>query len=416
MRSFHAGLLLVTLLTAHVDAADSWNNWRGPNLNGVAADGDYPTKWAADENVAWKIKLPGLGGSTPAIWGDHIFVTAGVDGENLTIAYDRQGKELWRTSVGDERSGKHRKATGSNPSPVTDGKYVFVYFKSGDFACLDFDGKLNWHVNLQERYGEDTLWWDLGTSPILTQEHVVIACMHSGPSYLAAFDKQTGKTIWKQERNMDAPEEANQSYSTPVVTMHEGQEVIVVLGADHVTAHSAKTGKQLWLVGGLNPTQNGYFRSISSPVISGDVVVAPYARGSSLTAVRLGGEGDVRGSHVLWESVSISSDVPTPAAKDGRVYVLADKGRVACLNAESGDVVAELKLEKHRDAFSASPIIAGKHLYLTREDGKTFVVEIGDGLKLVAENELDSFTVASPAFVDGQILIRTSEYLYCIGD
>jgi outer membrane protein assembly factor BamB len=135
-----------------------------------------------------------------------------------------------------------------------------------------------------------------------------------------------------------------------------------------------------------------------------------------LTAVRLGGKGDVRGSHVLWESESISSDVPTPAAKDGRVYVLADKGRIACLNAESGDVVAELKLEKHRDAFSASPIIAGKHLYLTREDGKTFVVEIGDGLKLVAENELDSFTVASPAFVDGQILIRTSEYLYCIGD
>ena len=114
MRSFHAGLLLVTLLTAHADAADSWNNWRGPNLNGVAADGDYPTKWAADENVAWKIKLPGLGGSTPAIWGDHIFVTAGVDGENLTIAYDRQGKELWRTSVG-------RAAAGGSSSLPTSG-------------------------------------------------------------------------------------------------------------------------------------------------------------------------------------------------------------------------------------------------------------------------------------------------------
>lgn len=415
MRLWIQGLLLVAAWAIQAQAADNWTNWRGPGQTGVAGKGEYPLRWSSDENVAWKVKLPGLGGSTPVVWDNRIFVTAGVDGENLVIAYNRKGEELWRTPVGKERAGKHRKATGSNPSPVTDGDSVFVYFKSGDFACLDMDGKPLWHVNLQDKFGEDTLWWDLGTSPILTQEHVVVACMHSGPSYLAAFDKKTGQSVWKQERNMDAPEEANQSYSTPVVTMHDGKEMIVVVGADHITGHDAKTGKQLWLVGGLNPTQNGYFRSISSPVVSDDIVIAPYARGSSLTAVRLGGQGDVRDSHVVWESEVISSDVPTPASKDGRVYVLADKGRVACLDAKSGQVVTELTLEKHRDAYSASPIIAGNHLYLIREDGKAFVVELGDELKVVGENELGSFTVASPVFVDGQILIRTSEYLFCIG-
>lgn len=415
MRLWIQGLLLVAAWAIQAQAADNWTNWRGPGQTGVAGKGEYPLRWSSDENVAWKVKLPGLGGSTPVVWDNRIFVTAGVDGENLVIAYNRKGEELWRTPVGKERAGKHRKATGSNPSPVTDGDSVFVYFKSGDFACLDMDGKPLWHVNLQDKFGEDTLWWDLGTSPILTQEHVVVACMHSGPSYLAAFDKKTGQSVWKQERNMDAPEEANQSYSTPVVTMHDGKEMIVVVGADHITGHDAKTGKQLWLVGGLNPTQNGYFRSISSPVVSDDIVIAPYARGSSLTAVRLGGQGDVRDSHVVWESEVISSDVPTPASKDGLIYVLADKGRVACLDAKSGQVVTELTLEKHRDAYSASPIIAGNHLYLIREDGKAFVVELGDELKVVGENELGSFTVASPVFVDGQILIRTSEYLFCIG-
>jgi outer membrane protein assembly factor BamB len=415
MRLWIQGLLLVVAFGSQALATDNWTNWRGPSLTGVAGKGAYPIEWGPDENVAWKVELPGLGGSTPAVWGDRIFVTVGVDGENFVVAYDRKGQELWRTPVGKERAGKHRKATGSNPSPVTDGESVFVYFKSGDFACLDPSGKLVWHINLQEKFGEDTLWWDLGTSPILTREHVVVACMHSGPSYLAAFDKKTGQSVWKQERNMEAPEEANQSYSTPVVTMHDGKEVIVVLGADHITGHDAKSGAQLWLVGGLNPTQNGYFRSISSPVISDDVVVAPYARGGSLTAVRLGGQGDVRDSHVVWESEAISSDVPTPASKDGRIYVLADKGRLACLDAQSGQVLSELTLPKHRDAYSASPMIAGNYLYLIREDGTAFVVELGEELKVVAENELGSLTVASPVFVDGQILIRTSEYLYCIG-
>lgn len=417
-------LVLVTLFVGSVffanqSWADQWPSWRGPENNGVAPDGDYPVRWGADEGVAWKFTLPGKGASTPVVWGDRIFVTCAVDGENSLICLDREGELQWSKTVGQERKGKHKKATGSNSSPVTDGERVFVYFKSGDLACFDFDGKSLWHENLQEKFGKDTLWWDLGTSAVLTKENLVVACMQSDNenlenSYVAAFDRMTGKLVWKQARNMKAPNEANQSYSTPQVVEFEGTETIVVLGADFITAYSASDGKELWRVGDLNPKQDQYFRSISSPVVADGIVVAPYARGNSLTAIKLGGSGDVTDSHVLWSIDGPSSDVPTPVAKNGRVIVLTDKGIVAALDISTGEKHWELKLEKSRDGFSASPILVGTHIYATREDGTTFVVETtGDTPKLVSKNVIDEFTVATPVFSDGQVLIRTRQNLYC---
>ena len=401
-----SGLSLVS------DASD-WTNWRGPASRGVV-EGDYPIRWNSSESVAWTYEIPGRGGSTPVELGDLIVLTTGAEERNWVLALDHTGKEVWRTEVGTERAGKHQKGSGSNPSPVSDGEHVFVYFKSGDFACLDRGGKVVWHRNLQADYGEDTLWWDLGTSPILSSQHVIVACMHSGPSYVAAFDKRSGEVVWKQDRNLPAPEEANQSYSTPIVVEQDGRETIVVLGADHVTAHDAQTGETLWTVGGLNPEQNGYFRSIASPVATSDLIIAPYARGSSLTAIRLGGSGDVTKSHVAWASTAISSDVPTPAYYEGSVYVLDDKGRVARINPQDGKVVEELELERNRFAYSASPIIAGEHLYALREDGTTFVVHLGDKMEVVSKNELEEMAVASPAFIDGRILIRAGGKLWCL--
>ena len=170
--------LVFSLLLTSSTHADNWPAWRGPTLNGVAPGKNFPTRWSSTENVAWKAALPGVGGSTPIVWGDRIFVTCPDNGLNATLCFTRKGQRLWQTTLGKESPGKHKKGSGSNPSPTTDGEHVFVYFKSGDFACLDFDGKVVWKKNLQEKYGEDTLWWDLGTSPMLTKNHVVIACMH----------------------------------------------------------------------------------------------------------------------------------------------------------------------------------------------------------------------------------------------
>lgn len=415
MKRLVAGLLLCAALVAVVEAGN-WPSWRGPGFNGVAAGKGYPTRWSKTENVLWKASLPGKGASTPMVWGEQIVLTCGIEGKNGVLCLDRNGKQLWQALVGSERAGKHKKATGSNPSAATDGKHIYVYFKSGDLACLDFAGKVLWQHNLQQMYGEDTLWHDLGTSPVLTTAHVVVAVMHSGPSYLAAFDKETGKPAWKQDRNLDAPSEAAQSYSTPVLVQEEGRETLVVLGADHVTAHNAATGKELWRVGGLNPTGQMYFRSISSPVVSDGIVVAPYARGATVTAIRLGGSGDVTKTHIAWTRDKLGADVPTPAAMGGKVYLCTDRGELACLDLHTGKTLWSGTAVKNRGAFSASPVLADGKIYITREDGTTFVLEQGNEFKVLATNELpDEFVVATPVFVDGRILIRTADHLYCIG-
>lgn len=421
-------LLWMICLTLPAMAAD-WPNWRGPTQNGVAPPGDYPIQWNATENVAWKLPLPGKGASTPIVWNRQIFLTYGKDGNNALAAVDGNGKLQWEALIGRERPGKHaKKGTGSNPSPTTDGKLVFAYFKSGDLACVDMKGKVVWQKNLPKEYGEEhlwsnpnekdwPLWWDLGTSPVLTKDCVVIAVMQSGPSYLLALDKETGDEIWKQDRNLKAPVEAAQSYTTPVVAAGpDGQETIYVLGADHITAHNGATGAELWRVGGLNPTQNGYFRSIASPVLSGDILIAPYARAETVTAVKLGGKGDVTKSNVAWFKDNLGTDVPTPAAHEGRVYLCTDKGELACLNPLTGDVMWREQLPKSRHAYSASPLVAGGHVYLTREDATTFVVKAGDQFELVSTNELPGeYVVATPIAVDGRILIRAFDHLYCIG-
>lgn len=414
MRFSLAAVLFCGLAVAVVQA-DNWPNWRGPHANGVASGTNYPLVWNNKDGVLWKASLPGKGASTPIVWGDKIFLTCGVEGQNTLLCLDRAGKMQWKATVGQERAGKHKKGTGSNPSAVTDGQLVYAYFKSGDLAALDFDGKIVWQQNLQQLYGADTLWWDLGTSPVLTKQDVVVAVMQSGPSYLVAFDKASGQLHWKQDRNLDAPSEAAQSYSTPLVLDDAGREILVVLGADHVTGHDAATGSELWRVGGLNPTGDQYFRSICSPVAADGIVVAPYARGASVTAIRLGGSGDVTKTHVLWTKQKIGADVPTPAIKDGKVYLLTDKGVLNCLDLQTGETIWSGQFDKNRNAYTASPILADGRIYLTREDGTTYITALNE-FRLLSTNHLEGeFIVATPVFTDGRILFRTAENLYCIG-
>lgn len=310
------------------------------------------------------------------------------------------------------------KGSGANPSPVTDGKHVYAYFKSGDLACLDFSGKIIWQTNLQKRFAEDTLWFDLGTSPLLTGNHLVIACIQSGPSYLVAFDKNSGEIDWKVDRMFNAPEEANQTYSSPILYEENGQQRIVTLGADHVTSHNAENGELVWSIGGMNPDEDGYFRSISSPVVSRDYVVIPYSRGRTLRAIQKGGKGDVTDENVKWviDIKKETSDIPTPIATEDRVYYIADKGIMVCLDVKTGEALWKEQLEKHRKVFSSSPTLVDGKIYATREDGTTFVLKAGDEFQLLAKNEMDDFTIATPVFVDGQILFRTSGQLFCIGN
>ncbi len=412
-----AEVCLAVLLAINVASAGNWPTWRGPQGNNVVRGTDFPTSWGETENIAWKVKLPGWGTSTPAIWGDRVFVTCADEdnNKNALLCLDRKGNQLWRADFGDMVQSRNRKAGGANPSPVTDGAHVFAYYKSGDLACVDFEGKTIWKKNLQDEYGRDRLNWDLGTSPILTKDFVIVAVMHAGPSYVVALEKQSGDVAWKQDRDLGAPGEARDSYSTPILITKDEQECVTVLGADHVTTYSAADGNELWRVSGLNPDQRFNFRSIASPVASDEIVFAPYARGATLTAIRWPEARDTK-AEVIWAIRGTSADVPCPIAYDGKVYVCGDRGDVSCIDAESGDVIWEERLPRNRYPYSASPVIAGGKLYATREDGTTFVLELGDPPKLAATNVLRENTYATPAFVDGQIFLRTSDYLFCISE
>lgn len=414
--------LLGVLLVTGVSLAGDWPNWRGPNGNGTADGTGYPTEWSAEKNIIWKYELHGRGASTPSVMGDSIFLTTTIDGQNVVIGLGTDGKERWSKNLGAAVEGKPGKdGTGANPSTVTDGTYVFAYFKSGDLGCFTVAGELQWQKNLQAEYGEDTLWWDLGTSPVLTRDAVVVACMQTGPSYVVAFSKADGSVIWKHDRNLDAPEEAAQSYATPTVVEEAGQQQIIVLGADHVTAHDAATGKEIWRVGGLNPTGHKYFRSIASAAVSDGFVIAPYARGESLTAIRMGGSGDVTSSHVEWFNQTTSGDVPTPAISNGRIFICRDggdaRGTIDCLDLLTGKSIWSGQLPRNRNTYRSSPTVADGKLYVARQDGTVFVLDAtGNEFKILAQNTIaDEHTVATPVGVDGRIILRTDGHVYMIG-
>ena len=418
-------ILVAILCTGSSLTAEDWTSWRGSNGNSLAEGAGYPTKWSADSGIVWKAEIPGVGASSPVVSRGHVFLTSTLDNKNQVSCLTMEGKVKWTKTLGKSIEGKRGKdGTGANPSAVTDGEHVFVYFKSGDFACFDFAGTLKWETNVFQRFAEvtsETLWWDLGTSPVLTSDAVVIAMMHSGPSYLAAFRPSDGELLWKQDRQTDAPREAAQSYTTPVVTTNpNGLEIIVVTGADYVTGHEASNGKELWRVGSLNPKSNEYFRSISSSVSDGNVVVAPYARGDSLTTIQLGKLADGQ-ARITWDKTKTSADVPTPVIQGDRVFVLRDvkkaRGTVDCINLKTGDTIWSGQLPAHRTTYRASPVYADGHLYATRQDGTVFVLDAtADDFKLVSENKIaDAHTVSTPAFVDGKILLRSGETLYCIG-
>jgi outer membrane protein assembly factor BamB len=409
---------LTMMLSMPAFGDDHWPQWRGPLGTGVAAEGDYPETFSAEEGLMWKVALPGRGSSTPAVWGEKVLVTCSIDGQDGLVCYDLKGEEKWRRQFGDERAGKHRNGTGSNPSPATDGEHVVVYFKSGNLACLDLDGNPKWKINLQDLHGEDTLWWDLGTSPILAGDKVIVAVLQAGDSYLAAFQLADGSLAWKQPRTYERPEESDQAYTTPQIVEIDGRDVLVTWGADHLTGHDPATGKLLWECGGFNPENQGYWRVIASAAISDGMAIVPYGRGEYLAGVRLGGQGDVTKSNRVWEKrgKGIGADVPTPVVVGKRAYVLSDSGRILCLDVQTGDEIWTANLPRNRNRFFASPVMAGDKLYLAREDGMVFVGRVNEkGFELLGENAMGEQLIATPVPVDDTVILRGAEHLFRVG-
>ena len=408
--------VVLSLAAPAVGLAGNWPQWRGPFLNGTSDERNLPLKWSPEENVAWKLQLPDRSGSTPIVWGNHVFLNV-AEGDDLFLwAVDkRQGAALWKQRLGGGNK-RMRKHNMSSPSPVTDGRHVWIMTGTGVLKAFDFAGKEVWARDIQKDYGEFGLNWGYASSPLLHEDSLYVQVLHGmrtdEPSYVLRVNKATGKTVWKVDRPTDAIQESPDSYSTPALLRHGKATEIVVTGGDVVTGHDLATGKELWRGKGLNPENAPFYRIVASPIVYDGVVYAP-TRVKPLLAFRAGGRGDVTASHLLWSTPN-GPDVPTPVTDGKYFYIVNDKGIVYCLDAKTGkEVYGQQRLKP--GTYSASPVLADGKIYVTSEDGLTSVFKAGPAFEVLAENSLGEYCLSSPAVSDGQLFIRTAGALYCIG-
>jgi outer membrane protein assembly factor BamB len=369
MRRLFLASSLVVMSAAAVNA--NWPQWRGPDLNGVSAERNLPLKWTAAENVAWKLAMPDRSGSTPIVWGERVFLNV-AEGDELSLwCVDRsKGAVVWKRKLGGGNM-MMRKHNMASPSPVTDGKSVWVMTGTGVLRGFDFEGRELWARDIQKDYGAFGLKWGYASSPLLYEDSLYVQVLHGmttdDPSYVMRVDKKTGKTLWRVERPTDAVSESPDAYTTPTLLRVGKATEIVVSGGDYVTGHDPATGKELWRAGGLNPERNPNNNVVSTPVTDGKLF-----------------------------------------------YVVNDRGIVWCFDAKTGKEVYGRQRVKP-GSYSASPVLADGKIYVTNEDGVTSVIKAGPQFEVLAENDLAEYTLSSPAISEGQLFIRTSGYLYAIG-
>ncbi|MGB2717865.1 MAG: PQQ-binding-like beta-propeller repeat protein [Vicinamibacterales bacterium] len=411
---FFSSIAIATL------SAENWPQWRGPAMNGISAERGLPLKWSTEENIAWKLPMPGRSGSTPIIWNEMIFLNIGTaDGSGdleLWALNRNDGKTLWKGAIA---GGNHieRKQNMSSPSPGTDGRTVWVMTGVGVLKAFDFKGKELWARDIQKDYGRFGLNWGYASSPLLEDGDLFVQVLHGmktdDPSYILRIDGETGKTLWRVERPTKAIRESPDSYTTPALLRYGNTKEIVITGGDVVTGHDPASGKELWRVDGLNPTNNPNFRIIASPLVAGDLVIAP-TRERPMLAIKAGGRGDVTTTHKIW-TFDNGPDVPTPVSDGKLVYTVNDRGIAFALDLQTGKVVYGPERLKS-DSYSASPVLAEGRIYITSEnEGVTSVYKAGPTFELLAQNPLNDYCLSSPAMSEGQIFIRTTGHLWAIG-
>lgn len=399
-------------------AAEDWPHWRGPTRDGISLETGLPTRWSPTDNVQWRIAMPDRSGATPIISGETIFLNV-ADGEgNLFLwTLDRKDGSLrWKQFLSDGDA-RQRKQNMSSPSPVTDGKHVWVMTGTGMLRAFDFDGSQTWERDIQKDYGRFGLNWGYASSPLLLDGFLYVQVLHGmktdEPSYLLKIDASSGKTLWHVERPTNAIRESPDSYSTPALLEYDGQREIVITGGDVVTGHDLETGQELWRADGLNPDNDPNYRIVASPIVMDGIIYAP-TRVKPMLALKSGGRGDITTSHLLW-AFNNGPDVPTPVTDGKYLYIVNDKGITFCLDAKSGAVIWGPE-RIASGIYSSSPVLADGKIYVTSEDGITTVMKAGPEFGVLSENDLESYTLSSVAVSQGQLFMRTEDFFYCIGE
>jgi outer membrane protein assembly factor BamB len=410
-------------------SAGNWPQWRGPSGDSVSAEADLPLRWDEKTNVVWKCPLPGEGASTPAIWGNAIFLTAQDGDRLLLLRIDKPaGRIAWTRQVGsgevprEKPAGRrgqqkfHKLHNLASPSPVTDGERVIAHFGNGDLAAYDFAGQALWRHNLQKDFGRYTIWWGHANSPVLYEDLVISVCMQDSladldggraVSYLVAHDKRTGEEKWRTVRQTEALAEQCDAYTTPVFRRGKDRLELIVMGANQLDAYDPATGRQLWFLPGL---VGG--RLITGPTVAGDRVYATQGMRGPLLAVRPEGNGRLPPEAVVWKETQGTPDSSSPVLWGDSIFWVADNGVAQCRDARTG----ELKWrERLPGDYKASPLAAAGRVYYLNLAGLCTVVAAGPKFEKLAENKLAADTIASPAVSDGRLYLRGRKVLYCVG-
>jgi outer membrane protein assembly factor BamB len=337
-------------------------------------------------------------------------------------AVDRVKRSVaWKRPIASSNH-MERKQNMSTPSPVTDGRNVWVMTGVGILKAFDWKGTELWSRDIQADYGRFGLNWGYASSPLLQGDALYVQVLHGmktdDPSYVLKIDKMTGKTLWRVERLTDAPNESPDSYTTPTWIEANGRAELIITGGDVVSGHDPATGREYWRANVLNPRKDRSYRIVASPTIVGDLIIAP-TRNNPMVAMRPGGAGDVARTHVVWQFAQ-GPDVPTPVSDGKLLYVVRDNGVVYALDVKTGQILYGPE-RLPPGTYSASPVLADGKIYVTtEEEGVTTVFRAGSKFEVLASNRLaddcSPYCLSTVAVSDGQLFIRTSSYLWVIGE
>lgn len=419
--------------------AEQWPQFRGPGSTGVAEGSNLPDTWSTTQNVKWKTAIPGQGWSSPIAWGDRIFVTSVVpageievpkrglylQGERPAPTIEHRymvyaisfatGKILWQRQMhrGVPRGPRHLKNTFASETPTTDGKLVYAAFGNVGIYAMDFDGALVWSKPMDAAATRNG--WGTASSPVLHDGRLYFVNDNEDASWLMAVDAATGKTIWRIER----PKETN--WATPFVWRHAGRTEIVTNGTSAIRSYGLD-GAALWQLG---PSST---HVIPTPFAAGDLlyVSSGYVGDSKrpVYAVRPGASGDISlkpgetsNASIAWSLPQGGTYIESPIVYGDNFYTLFDRGFFTCHDAKTGkEIYTKVRLDPTASGFSASPWAYNNKIFAMSEDGTTYVIQAGPEFKVIGQNVLDEFTMASPAIHRDSLLIRTATSLYKIAN
>lgn len=461
-----------------------WLQFRGPNGSGVSDSAEPPVELGPGKNVTWRTELP-LGHSSPILVGDRIFLTAAEPGKRddagsgkivdqgghlFTICLDRRtGEKLWSREAPRPRVERYQPTNSpASPTPVSDGKRVFVFF--GDFGLIayEMDGKERWRLPLGPFNNQN----GHGSSPILAESLLILLCDQDTDSYLLAVDKDTGKVKWKTPRP-----DVTRSYSTPAILRPaRGPAEVIVPGSYQLASYDVRTGERLWWITGLS------WQPKSTPVIDGETIYAHWwenggeaeqptetpsfdemlakfdanhdkkisfdefaseprmqrgfadndlasdgfvderdwnfyrARRSARNALLVvrSGRGDLTGSpNVLWRMQKFLPNVPSPLVYKGTLFLIKDGGILTSVDPKSGQILKQARLPGALDTYYSSPIGAGGNVYVISQSGKMTVITAAAQWEVVSSADFEDECYSTPAVMGSSIYIRTRKALYC---